>query len=604
METNKPLVNTISDNYKILKVLGQGCFGQVVHCLKQDTKENVAVKVLKLRNQQHGNQRELRILKKLRCLDPEKNNIVRCLEWFCKIDRTFMVFEMLDMSILDYMRLTNFAPLPLHGIRTIIQDVVTALSALKGFGLIHTDLKLDNIMLVDHRRQPFRVKLIDFGLTLEKPEVHPGLGVQPLWNRAPEVIVGFPFSEAIDIWSLGTVMAELLLGFPLFPGQYEYQVLSFIIDLLGDLPKRILDRGLNTSTYFNAKHKYFAFLNWELMKPFHYEAVTGHKMVDRRKYRFSSLDDLKTSSQHTANSAEAADRKDCVELLKEMLQMDPKKRITPSEILQHPFILGSYPRPTSLSSIAAWQKQSVSKKNTAETKTNDRTSRTFEPSCRYTMEPPPGVIMVRPAEKTIWREEATKQKSCIRYAIEPTQGVIMVRPAEKAMQELAPKQRSNNGPQAVEDQKTDSSEGKYDSECTLQSISDQTSVYSLTSESDTSSVTTSPSKDSDIQTIFLDSPDTVSTQDSDSTDSDSTDSDSTDSDSEDSDSEDSDSEDSDSEDSDSTESDSTDSDSTNSAVVLEVSEPKKKKEKKGIRRFFSTLKRKLFSFCCISKVDD
>lgn len=47
---NKPLINTISENYNILKVLGQGSFGQVVKCVQRDTEETVAVKVLKKRH--------------------------------------------------------------------------------------------------------------------------------------------------------------------------------------------------------------------------------------------------------------------------------------------------------------------------------------------------------------------------------------------------------------------------------------------------------------------------------------------------------------------------------------------------------------------------
>lgn len=102
---------------------------------------------------------------------------------------------MLDMSLFGYMCQREWELLPLNGIRTIIRDVrtpdrkqfvklcaiptppnpshsvrsqvATALNALKGIGPIHADLKLDNILLVHHQTKPFRVKVIDFGLTLE-----------------------------------------------------------------------------------------------------------------------------------------------------------------------------------------------------------------------------------------------------------------------------------------------------------------------------------------------------------------------------------------------------------------------------------------------------
>ena len=57
--SSKPLIDTISENYQILKVLGAGCYGQVVKCLKLDTEETVAVKVLKQKNSSKNNMREV-----------------------------------------------------------------------------------------------------------------------------------------------------------------------------------------------------------------------------------------------------------------------------------------------------------------------------------------------------------------------------------------------------------------------------------------------------------------------------------------------------------------------------------------------------------------
>ncbi len=47
-----------------------------------------------------------------------------------------------------------------------------------------------------------------------------------MWCRAPEIILGLPFCEAIDMWSLGCVIAELFLGWPLYPGASEYDQVS------------------------------------------------------------------------------------------------------------------------------------------------------------------------------------------------------------------------------------------------------------------------------------------------------------------------------------------------------------------------------------------
>lgn len=63
-------------------------------------------------------------------------------------------------------------------------QVAIALDALKGIGVTHSDLKLDNIMLVDHLRQPLRLKLIDFGLAMRTSKMKRGWRFQPLEYRS------------------------------------------------------------------------------------------------------------------------------------------------------------------------------------------------------------------------------------------------------------------------------------------------------------------------------------------------------------------------------------------------------------------------------------
>lgn len=77
-------------------------------------------------------------------------------------------------------------------------------------------------MLVDPVRQPYRVKVIDFGSASHVSKAVCNTYLQSRYYRAPEIILGLPFSEAIDMWSLGCVIAELFLGWPLYPGSSEY----------------------------------------------------------------------------------------------------------------------------------------------------------------------------------------------------------------------------------------------------------------------------------------------------------------------------------------------------------------------------------------------
>uniref|UniRef100_A0A8C5UEH6 Homeodomain interacting protein kinase 4 n=1 Tax=Malurus cyaneus samueli TaxID=2593467 RepID=A0A8C5UEH6_9PASS len=161
-------------------------------------------------------------------LTPQKNDTV----W------TYLVFELLQQNLFDFQKQNNFSPLPVQHIRTITAQVLVALVKLKELSIIHADLKPENIMLVDHPRYPFRIKLVDFGSAILLPEVchvqEPY--IQTRFYRAPEILLGLPFCEKVDIWSLGCVMAELHLGWPLYPGNDEYDQVCYICSTLG-LPR-------------------------------------------------------------------------------------------------------------------------------------------------------------------------------------------------------------------------------------------------------------------------------------------------------------------------------------------------------------------------------
>lgn len=86
-------------------------------------------------------------------------NFVRAYECFVHKNHACLVFEMLEQNLYDFLKQNKFRPLPLKYIRPITQQVLTALLKLKQLGLIHADLKPENIMLVDPARHPYRVKV-------------------------------------------------------------------------------------------------------------------------------------------------------------------------------------------------------------------------------------------------------------------------------------------------------------------------------------------------------------------------------------------------------------------------------------------------------------
>uniref|UniRef100_A0A672V3U8 Homeodomain interacting protein kinase 4 n=1 Tax=Strigops habroptila TaxID=2489341 RepID=A0A672V3U8_STRHB len=230
--------------YDVVAAVGKGTFGEVARGRRRSTGEHVAIKILPSTGHRGRVARnELRLLRALRAAGADAVPIVRFLEAFSDASCTYLVLELLQQNLLDFQKLRRFSPLPARHIRTIAAQVLAALVKLEELSIIHADLKPENIMLVDHARFPFRVKLIDFGsgcLVADVAHVKEPY-IQSRFYRAPEILLGLPFNERMDVWSLGCVLAELHLGWPLYPGASEYEQVSYICSTLG-LPKFRRDR--------------------------------------------------------------------------------------------------------------------------------------------------------------------------------------------------------------------------------------------------------------------------------------------------------------------------------------------------------------------------
>ncbi|XP_072282178.1 homeodomain-interacting protein kinase 1 isoform X7 [Pyxicephalus adspersus] len=333
---------SMTNSYEVLEFLGRGTFGQVAKCWKRSTKEIVAIKILKNHpSYARQGQIEVSILSRLSSENADEYNFVRSYECFQHKNHTCLVFEMLEQNLYDFLKQNKFSPLPLKYIRPILQQVATALMKLKSLGLIHADLKPENIMLVDPVRQPYRVKVIDFGSASHVSKAVCSTYLQSRYYRAPEIILGLPFCEAIDMWSLGCVIAELFLGWPLYPGASEYDQIRYISQTQGLPAEYLLSAGTKTSRFFN-RDSDVGYPLWRLKTPEEHEIETGIKSKEARKYIFNCLDDMaqvnmSTDLEGTDMLAEKADRREYIDLLKKMLTIDADKRITPIKTLNHPF---------------------------------------------------------------------------------------------------------------------------------------------------------------------------------------------------------------------------------------------------------------------------
>uniref|UniRef100_A0A8P4KPW6 Protein kinase domain-containing protein n=1 Tax=Dicentrarchus labrax TaxID=13489 RepID=A0A8P4KPW6_DICLA len=293
----------LAECHKVESFLGEGGFGFVTKCHNLVTDEMEAIKVNKnLPSVFHQARAEIAILKRLQCLDPDTSNIVKWNGYFFDRDHICLNFELLDQSLYSYMVGRDFRGLSMAELRPILFQLATTLSHLRSMDIVHADLKPDNVMLVDSKKQPLKVKLIDFGLARPVSAVEPGVCVQTTWYRAPEVMLHLPFDEAIDMWSLGLVAAELATGSPLYPGDTDYDVLRFILETQGQPADDVLDRGMGTEYYFREQRH------------------------GQQRWMFND---------HQTEQRLLAD------LIKRMLELDPEQRIKPLEVLQHPFFAQS-----------------------------------------------------------------------------------------------------------------------------------------------------------------------------------------------------------------------------------------------------------------------
>jgi dual specificity protein kinase YAK1 len=216
-------------------MLGQGTFGQVVKCWDTETNNYVAVKVIK--NQPAFYQQAIMEVSLLSMLnvkfDPEdQHHIVRMLDFFLCQNHLCITFEMLGNNLYELLKRNSLRGLKMKFVRSFSSQILDTLIILKEAGIIHCDLKPENILITPTVTTAAGVKVIDFGSACMVGKTIYSY-IQSRYYRSPEVLIGYPYTTAIDMWSLGCIAAELYIGLPLFPGASEYDVISRIIEILG-----------------------------------------------------------------------------------------------------------------------------------------------------------------------------------------------------------------------------------------------------------------------------------------------------------------------------------------------------------------------------------
>uniref|UniRef100_A0A8C4UEB8 non-specific serine/threonine protein kinase n=1 Tax=Falco tinnunculus TaxID=100819 RepID=A0A8C4UEB8_FALTI len=282
------------NRYTIMKQLGDGTYGSVLMGKSNESGELVAIKRMKRKFYSWDecmNLREVKSLKKL-----NHANVIKLKEVIRENDHLYFVFEYMKENLYQLMKDRNKL-FPESVIRNIMYQILQGLAFIHKHGFFHRDMKPENLLCIG----PELVKIADFGLARELRSQPPYTDyVSTRWYRAPEVLLRSSiYSSPIDMWAVGSIMAELYTLRPLFPGTSEVDEIFKICQVLGT-PKKS---------------------DWP----------EGHHLASAMNFRFPQCVPISLKTLIPNASSEA------IQLMSDMLNWNPKKRPTASQALKYPY---------------------------------------------------------------------------------------------------------------------------------------------------------------------------------------------------------------------------------------------------------------------------
>lgn len=285
-------------SYTDTKVIGNGSFGVVFQATLCDTGELVAIK--KVLQDKRFKNRELQIMRRL-----EHCNIVKLKYFFYssgeKKDEVYLnlVLEYIPETVYKVARYyaKNKQTIPINFIRLYMYQLFRSLAYIHSLGICHRDIKPQNLLLDPETAV---LKLCDFGSAKQLLHGEPNVSyICSRYYRAPELIFGaINYTTKIDVWSAGCVLAELLLGQPIFPGDSGVDQLVEIIKVLGT-PTREQIKEMNPN-------------------------YTEFKFPQIKSHPWQKVFRARTPP-------------DAIALVSRLLEYTPGTRITPIQACAHPF---------------------------------------------------------------------------------------------------------------------------------------------------------------------------------------------------------------------------------------------------------------------------
>ena len=297
----------VEKKYSVLQIIGEGASGVVCSAVDNKTGEPVAVKrVSRGFDKVPVSIRLLREIKFLRLLRGHENIVemqgILLPSSTREFNDVFLLFELMPTDLNHLLRGADRLS-DLH-IQYFAYQILRGLAFMHGSGVFHRDLKPNNILV----NEECSLRICDFGLAraaFDDPMdmVYWTDYVATRWYRAPELIMTHytKYSTAIDIWSVGCILAEMLgNGKPLFPGRDAIDQLSLMIDVLGSPSEEAIVK-----------------------------VQSGRVREEMRrcpKRRPRPFSDLYPHAQPAA-----------LDLLSKLLDFDPSKRPSAAEALHHPY---------------------------------------------------------------------------------------------------------------------------------------------------------------------------------------------------------------------------------------------------------------------------
>ncbi|OAA80450.1 Protein kinase-like domain protein [Akanthomyces lecanii RCEF 1005] len=296
----------VEERYTVTKELGQGAYGIVCAAIQNATSEGVAIKkITNIFSKKILAKRALREIKLLQHFRGHRN--ITCL-YDMDIPRpnhfneAYLYEELMETDLAAIIR--SGQPLTDAHFQSFIYQILCGLKYIHSANVLHRDLKPANLLV----NADCELKIADFGLARGfsiDPEENAGYMTEYVatrWYRAPEIMLGFQsYTKAIDVWSVGCILAELIGGRPFFKGRDYVDQLNQILHILGTPNEETLRRIGSPRA-----QEYVRNLPFMARKPFH---------------------SLFPNANTNAN-----------DLLDAMLAFDPSSRITVEAALEHPYL--------------------------------------------------------------------------------------------------------------------------------------------------------------------------------------------------------------------------------------------------------------------------